>query len=70
MEVLALGEDRVHEPVRGGVDLPLGERPQLDRLHAARQCVGEGSQTEHSRRSGEEEPSWPGVGVHLLLDGA
>jgi len=65
----ALFEDGIHEPVRGAVDLPLGERPELDRLDAAGQRVRQAAQRHHARRPGEQVAAGPGVGVDLLLDG-
>ena len=62
-------EDGVHEPVRGTVDLPLGERPQLDGLDAAGQRVRQAAQRQHARRPGEQVAAGPGVGVDLFLDG-
>jgi hypothetical protein len=65
----ALIEDGVHEPVRRAVDLSLGERPELDRLDAARQRVRQAAQSQHARRPGEQVAAGPGVGVDLFLDG-
>ena len=64
-----LVEDGVHELVGGAVDLSLGERPELDRLDAARQRVRQTAQGQHARRPGEQVAAGPGVGVDLFLDG-
>ena len=65
-----MGECRINESVGVAVDLALGERPQLDDLHPARQRVGELAQCQYLRRSGEQEPAWLRVGVHRHFDGA
>ena len=61
-------EYRVHEAVAATVDLTLGERPQLDRLHPTRQGVRQAAQPEHAGRAGEQVTARPGVGVDLFLD--
>jgi len=62
-------ENGIDEPVRGGVDLALRQRPQLDRLGAPRQRVRQVLEAKKTRGPGEEEPAGTPVSVDLALDG-
>jgi len=52
------------------VDLALGERPELDDLHPARQRIGKVAQRQNLGGPGEQEASWPRVGIDGHLDRA
>lgn len=62
-------EDAVDEVLVGLLDLPSGERPKLDRLHATDERVGKPPKPEDARRACQEEAPRPRVIIHLSLDG-
>jgi hypothetical protein len=61
-------EYRVDEAVRLPVDLALGERPQLERLHLSRQGIGHVPEAEDTCGPGQQEPPRARVRIDDLLD--
>ena len=64
----AVPEGRVDEQVGPALDLPLGERPELDDLHATRQRVRKAPQGEDPGGPGQEKAPWARIQVDQDLD--
>src|SRR4051812_43246247 len=62
-------EGRVDEAVGRAVNLALGERPQFDSFHAARERVGQIPKSKQTRRSRQQEPAGPWIVVDIRLNG-
>jgi hypothetical protein len=61
-------EGRVDEAIRTAAYLALGEGPQLDHFHTARECVRKAAQGQYSRGTCEHKSSGPRVQIDAHLD--